>query len=170
MTDLEKILITAAASGLSGYLVGIAHMLVKHKREDRIRQEEDLRTFGEAFLAQCEQDKNLHYSAEKRLGALQKLGAYRFNRRELESFRAAIIARGLPDPYVGHSNILGHLPDYPFCVFQWANQHHVDLGDEIAVLEALIASLEKSAAPLSKEQDQQLFRWQLALEVARGNR
>lgn len=171
MTELEKIVVAAVATGVVGYFVGLAHMWARHRREDGVRRHDDLKAFGEEFLAMRAKDKNLDYSAEKRLGALQRLGAYRFNRVELERFRKSIVARGLPDPLCGHANALGHLPGYPLCVFEWATNHCVDLEDEVAVLEALIADLEKQAgAALTREEDQQIFRWQLALEIARGNR
>lgn len=170
MSEIEKIAMTAVASGGVGYVAGMAQMWWRNRREDRVRREDELHAFGEAFLAMREKDKNLAYSAEARLGALQNLGAYRFSKSEIFRFQNAIIARGFPDPISGHSQYLSHLPDYPLSVFHWASEHRVALGDEVSVLEALVTAMEKLSGSLSIEQDQRLLRWQLALEIARGNR
>jgi len=85
------------------------------------------------------------------------------------ALRRAVMARGYPDPMDAYPTALGTISDYPEGMFEWAANHHVDLGDEIAVLEKVISIAELSDTQLSKEEDKRIFRCQLELEIARSN-
>ena len=169
MTEAEKIVAAAGSALFVGYIGGRLQAWHNYRRDAKLRREAELDNLENGYLAKKSTRPNLDAESCQRMQLLQQLGAHKFTYSEIAKVQNSIMARGFADPLTAHSESLGLLENYPYCVFEWAKENKANLGSIVSVLEKWIAIHEADNIDDESELGQRLLNWRITLEIWKRN-